>query len=169
MYNNKPNQIKKATAFFIVVLCMIITGASCAAESEHSINEPQHIDASNNTTTVSYIEYIKNFGIDLTDVTTLEDGEIKDDNEYAYICVTVVDGKLEDVKNQLNQVCGKMREVDLINIPAYQNHRLAEKMKKETIIGEWKKSITGKNGQKSRVITFYLTEQFGKDYLYIFG
>lgn len=161
--------INKLTALILAAVCLTAAAAGCAANKEPPSTASAQTDTTEGNSTMEYTDYIKELGIDLAGMTADEDGEITSGGEYAYICFTLVDGKRTEVEDLLNEVCGRMREVSPETIPGYQNHRLAEKMKAETFIGKWKMGISGKNGQKSRILTFYMTEQNGISYLYFFG
>lgn len=160
--------IMKLVTIILAGVCFT-AAAGCAHNTESATASSMQSDITEENSKMNYTEYVKNFGIDLTGMTIEEDGEIKNDDEYAYICFTLKDGKCQNVEKLLSDKCGKIREVNPKTIPAYLNHRIALKMKSETMIGTWKIGMSGKDNRKSRILTFYLTEQKGTNYLYLFG
>lgn len=162
--------IIKLTVILLAVVCLTAASAGCAANTESSQASSAQQDVTEGSNNMDYTEYVKDLGIDLTGTVAAEYGEIKgSDDPYAYICFTLGEGKRESAEKILNEACGRMREVNPETIPAYLNHPIAVKMKSETMIGSWKTGISGANGAKSRILTFYLTEQNGVNDLYFFG
>lgn len=165
-------KIIRFTAIMLAVVCLTAAAAGCAKNNESqtaaALSEQSVTEEVNND--MNYTEYIKGFGVDLSGAVISEDGEItKSEYEYAYICLTLGEGNRSEAERLLSEAYGKMREVNTEQLPAFMNHRLAEKMKSESMIGAWKIAMSGSNGAKSRIITVYMTENNNICYLYFFG
>ena len=120
----------------------------------------------------AYVEETLN--IELSDVATSEDGkvEITPREDFAYICISLEKGSLEEVKNRLDtegngiflteQGFNSMSDV------------MWEKLKKENTVCIYNKLTEGKtflsSTHKTRVMNIYLSvDDEGNEFLYLFG
>ena len=116
-------------------------------------------------------------GLSLKNLTVEEDGDIETvgGEEYGHIRLKLKKGGIEDVKVQLSAM-GKTPLAEMKdNVPSYEEHRLAQDLKKETILACYPFFRTryvffGLAGRTSYSMEVYLSIDAGGDeYLYYFG
>ena len=154
--------IPRKTIGVILAVILLCTSTACRGSSQRDQVQTEE------DSIMEHFEYIAEIAVNWTDYLQNSEGEITDE-PYGYLRF-VVSGDVEQFKQELTDVCGKPLQLTVDQIPGYMGHDIAKKLISEMLVSTWNVFRDGRNGEKTRSIELYLTQdEDGTYYFYYFG
>lgn len=148
----------------------IVSGCNNQTVKQNSNIQQSNIQQNNmiseNVDNDSYIEYLKQFNIDLSNMVVLEHGKISyhdEVEEEAEIKFKIKEGMENKVKDVIIKRCGE--ETNKLEVFPFPD---PEQIDEKNIISTWSGFTSGKR-VKTRQFGIYYTENNGIYFLYFFG
>lgn len=107
-----------------------------------------------------------NINMDVSTCTS--DAEGVRNNTIHYIRISIIQGKENDIRNQLKTICGEPTPARCRKHPVF-NNEISDAFNEAVLLDVYDYLKSGTNGAKTESITFYTAKRGNNAELYIFG
>lgn len=162
------------TAVFLLCIASFTAAQGCTVQTSQQSEDVSHdtISSDEVESKAEYTEYLKEFGIDFSEIVASEEGEIIQhdaEQDFASLRFEIKEGLEETARNRISERYGKELDEEDIIYPGSSQDKYLQMVNSENIIASWYGFKNGTKGAMTRSFQIFLTENDNTYFVYFFG